>query len=51
VSHNDAPNKDMTRQAPSSPVRSMDMVFTRKTNIHAKVSGGRRRHPRPEAGG
>jgi len=51
VSQDDAPNRDMTHKAPSSPVRSTDMVFTRKTNIHAKDSGGRRRHPRPEAGG
>jgi hypothetical protein len=46
VSHDDAPNRDMTHQAPSSPVRSTDMVFTRSKNLHARASGGRHRHPR-----
>ena len=46
VPHDDALNRDMTHQAPSSPVRSTDMVFTRSKNLHAKASGGRHRHPR-----
>ena len=40
VSHDDAPNRDMTRQAPSSSVRSTDMVFTGSTTLHARASGG-----------
>jgi len=43
VSHDDAPNRDMTHQAPSSSVRSTDMVFTRSTKtLHARASGGTR---------
>ena len=36
--HGDAPNRDMTHKAPTSPVRSTDMVFTRSKNLHAMPS-------------
>jgi hypothetical protein len=41
VSHDDAPNRDMMPQAPSSSVRSTDMVFTGSTKtLHARARRG-----------
>ena len=65
VSQDDAPNRDMTHKAPSSPVRSTDMVFTGSTEtsmpgpeghtrggerLHgANTRGANRRHSRSSA--
>jgi hypothetical protein len=37
VSHNDAPNSDMTHQAPTSPVRSPGHGFHQGAHLHAKA--------------